>query len=84
MHTWFTRLFLEGDCDEFSIHKGEAFSGLENIFLRRHTRHLNQFGAERKVGQERLTFKVENPTNLKSNSLERAASEQIASYQIQN
>ena len=58
-------------CDEFSIHKREAFLGLENVFFPADTRHLNQFGAERKVGRERLTFKVENPTNLKSNSLER-------------
>ena len=33
-------------------------------------RHLNQFESIRKVGRERLTFKVGNPTNLKSNSLE--------------
>ena len=41
------------------------------FFFSADTQHLNQFGAERKVGRERLTFKVENPTNLKSNSLER-------------
>ena len=40
--------------------------GLENNSLP----YWNQFGTERKEGHERLKFKVENPTNLKSNSLD--------------